>query len=391
MVAAWALAAWSCAADDAPTRAELAALQERVARLEQVVTAQQAVIARQEAALEETRVVAQEAARPVTAPAAALPAFLTLSGTLEVEAGFARTRSAVGDRDASDLTLATLELAFGAELHDWLRADAVLLWEEDDTEPVDLDVAVLTLGNAERFPLALVVGRQYLPTVSGETHLITDSLPLALGEQRETAALLRSTFGPLELQAAAFNGDAAPDDPARRDHVADGVVAATYVPDLGDDTGLALGFAWISNLLDSDTLQGELAGPWPRHRLPAASIWGALTLGAVCLSAEYLCALREVPAGQLAFAPPEAELTPQAWSFEASLQVTPKLLLATRCDGSHDLHGLLPARRYGVAARHELFHDDHVHASLGLECLHADWADDDTTEDTLTLQFAVTF
>ncbi len=63
--------------------------------------------------------------------------------------------------DESDLALTTVELTAEAEINAWVNVEATLLYEDptsflgDDVEEtsVDLDVAILTIGNAEAYPL----------------------------------------------------------------------------------------------------------------------------------------------------------------------------------------------------------------------------------------------
>ena len=77
---------------------------------------------------------------------------LTFSGLIEVEAF---TMDGYNGEDESDIVLATVELGVDAQIADWVSGQIVLLWEEDDTEPMDVDVGTITLGNMEMFPVYL--------------------------------------------------------------------------------------------------------------------------------------------------------------------------------------------------------------------------------------------
>jgi len=115
-----------------------------------------------------------------------LPEGLEFGALVEVEAGYSSTKS----EDASDISLATVELAAGWQLIDWLRADLVFLYEEDDTDPMEVDQAILTIGNTENFPMFLQVGKMYVPFGNLDSFFISDPVALELAEARETAALL---------------------------------------------------------------------------------------------------------------------------------------------------------------------------------------------------------
>jgi len=60
---------------------------------------------------------------------------VSVGALLEVEASFGEEAG----EEVSDVVLATFELDIDADLNDWVRGHALLLWEEDDTEPVDHD------------------------------------------------------------------------------------------------------------------------------------------------------------------------------------------------------------------------------------------------------------
>ena len=81
---------------------------------------------------------------------------VSLSGLIEVEAN-------VGDNfkgdDESDVALATVELGIDAQINEWVSGHILLLWEEDDTEPIDVDEGTITIGNTEKSPVYLTAGK----------------------------------------------------------------------------------------------------------------------------------------------------------------------------------------------------------------------------------------
>ena len=82
---------------------------------------------------------------------------IEISGLSEVEAS--KSEDFEG-QNASDITLSTVELALDAWIyHDLVSAHILVLHEDDDTEPLELDEGIITIGNVNRFPLYLAAGR----------------------------------------------------------------------------------------------------------------------------------------------------------------------------------------------------------------------------------------
>src|SRR5210317_89231 len=129
---------------------------------------------------------------------------VTLSGVVEVEAFSAEDFNGA---DTSDITLATVGLGLDAEITEWVNAHILLLYEEDDTEPMDLDEGTITLGNLEKFPLYLNAGKMYVPFGSFESNMISDPLTLELGETRESAAQVGFEASGFYGSFYAFNSD----------------------------------------------------------------------------------------------------------------------------------------------------------------------------------------
>jgi hypothetical protein len=81
---------------------------------------------------------------------------ISLSGVVEVEAV---SGSAHDGTESSDVVLATVELAAEVQVSEAVHAQVVYLFEEDDTEPGEIDQGFLTLGNAALSPFYLSAGR----------------------------------------------------------------------------------------------------------------------------------------------------------------------------------------------------------------------------------------
>jgi len=238
---------------------------------------------------------------------------VTLSGVVEVEATSAEDFAGA---DTSDITLATVELGLDAEISEWVNAHLLLLWEEDDTEPVDLDEGTITLGNLEKFPLYLTAGKMYVPFGSFESNMISDPLTLELGETRESAALVGFETSGFYGSFYAFNSDI--------NETGDDDTIASFGANAGygygnDNMSLDLGVGWINNIAAADNLTGYFDDAGIAEVVDyAAGITTHLTVnyGPFMLIGEYLGALDAFDASELDFNGSGAE--PSAWNFEAA-------------------------------------------------------------------------
>jgi hypothetical protein len=235
--------------------------------------------------------------------------WVTLSGVVELELASAEDFEG---NDTSDITLATVELGLDAEIKEWVNAHLLFLWEEDDTEPVDLDEGTITLGNLEKFPLYLTAGKMYVPFGAFESNMISDPLTLELGENRESAAQVGFEASDFYGSFYAFNSDI--------NEIGDDDEINSFGVDVGyglenGNMSLDLGVGWINNLSSSDSLTDFLN---PTIQDYPAGLTAHLTLGygPFMLIGEYLGALDAFQIDELDFNGTGAE--PSAWNIEAA-------------------------------------------------------------------------
>ena len=112
---------------------------------------------------------------------------VTLSGAIEVEAVYTDDDRESGQ--TSDVTLATAELGVDVHPIDHVRGHILFVFEEDATDPIEVEEGYIRLDGEDKLPLYLQVGRQYLPFGYNESHFISDPPTLELGETRETAVV----------------------------------------------------------------------------------------------------------------------------------------------------------------------------------------------------------
>ncbi|MEJ2333726.1 MAG: LbtU family siderophore porin [Desulfobulbaceae bacterium] len=316
---------------------------------------------------------------------------VTLSGVVEVEAFSAEDFDGA---DTSDITLATVGLGLDAEITEWVNAHILLLYEEDDTEPMDLDEGTITLGNLEKFPLYLNAGKMYVPFGSFESNMISDPLTLELGETRESAALVGFEASGFYGSFYAFNSDI--NETGDDDTIASFGANAGYGYE-NDNMSLDIGADWINNIAAADIFKDGI-GPGGITEVQdyPSGLTAHLTLGygPFMLIGEYLGALDAFQVDELDFNGTGAE--PSAWNLEVAYTREIKGKETTFAVGyqktDEALALELPEERILATIGVEIW----KYTSLALEYLHdEDYspADGGTGNDAnaATLQLAVVF
>ena len=321
---------------------------------------------------------------------------ITLSGVIEAEAyyeDYDNDDPAIKDEDSSDITLATVELGVDVDITKHVKGRVLFLWEEDDTEPVDVDEGFITLDGEDVVPLYLNVGKLYVPFGNFESHFISDPLTLELGETRESALTVGYMNKWMDVSVSAFNGDI--DETGEDNHIESYVAGASFsVPEeLISNFGIRAGVSYISNIADSDGLQDEdddgnkiITGSEVKDYVEGLSAFLSISfMDKIFLECEYLGALDEFKAGELLFDGGN-EFQPKTWNFELAYAATDRLEVAVKYEGGDDLGDFLPEDQYGAAVTYGLFEN----TSLSLEYLHGEFENDDE-RDLVTTQLAVEF
>ncbi len=305
-----------------------------------------------------------------------------LSGLLEIEANYEMLKKAGGVYEHnSDLTLATFELGLDVDVIKYVRGRALLLWEEDSTEPIDLDEGVITLGAEEDFPYYLSAGKLYVPFGVFESRFISAPLTLELGETRETAVLLGMEDDLFAVSVGAFKGDIQKVDQGSR---INNLVASL---DLTPVNGLTTGVSYLSDIADSDGLAEMLPLGEINEFLGGLSAYFIFEFDSLTLSAEYLGALKRfkdipVPEGE------ESDLegkAPRAWNIELAWEFSGNWETALRYEGSNDFPGF-PENQGGICISWGIF----PNTTLAAEYLYGEFKNDDQ-RNLFTAQLAFEF
>jgi hypothetical protein len=320
---------------------------------------------------------------------------MEIYGALEVETSYTDSNfsdPSSQDTEESDIVLATLELGIDVDVHKYVRGHILFLWEEDETEPVDLDEATVTLGATEDFPFFLIGGKFYVPFGMFTSHFITDPLTLELGETRESSVLVGFANDMFELKAGAFNSDIQKTGKDDKINSFVGCAIATVPSEWLRGMELSFGLSYTNNITDSDSLQefvrstsGEID-----DLVGGLGGWVRVSYGMLSLEMEYIGALDEFKANEFSFDEGKRS-KPKAWNVELAVSPMEKLELAARYAGTDDIRagivdGFLPERQWGAMASYNIWSQ----VTVSLEYLHEKYYNDDK-QRTIIGQLAVVF
>lgn len=322
---------------------------------------------------------------------------ITISGVLEAEVGFVSTDfsdAAEKDTDESDIILATAELGIDAQIAKHVSGHILFLYEEDENDDnIAVDEGFITIDGRDVVPLYLNAGKLYVPFGNFESHMITDPLTLELGETGQSAIQVGFANEMLDVSIAVFNGDVdqTGDDNDINSYV--GGIQFSLPEGTVADFGLSAGVSYISNIADSDGLEGVVAtadGTIKDHVAGLGAFISVSFMDMIFLEAEYIGALDKFQAGELSI-DGGTEVEPSAWNLELAYSPVEDLEVAVRYGQTDDIKGgvvdeFLPETQYGAAFAYSLFES----TTLALEYLKGEYENNDET-DVVTAQLAIEF
>jgi len=286
--------------------------------------------------------------------------------------------------------LSTFDFGIDAELNENISGHVLVLWEEDDTEPIDLDEGFITLTGPLDLPLYLVAGKFYVPFGKFDSFFISDPFTLELSETSESAVAFGFAEDIIDVSIGGFNGDV--DKIDKNDHVESFFGSAMLsINDDHSGINLSTGISYISNIADSDGLSamndldsdGEPDGL--NDYVDGISVFVSASLNNTlfCI-AEYAGAMDEFEPGDLDFADKKSK--PKAWNIEIALVFPLQIGLGIQYQGSDDCNNFLPESSYGGIAFCHPFDNTY----LGLEYLYQEYEKDDRKQ-VVTAQLAYNF
>ncbi|MCD6186195.1 MAG: LbtU family siderophore porin, partial [Deltaproteobacteria bacterium] len=248
---------------------------------------------------------------------------INISGLIEVEGYTASRGSGLnGNRDSSDITLATVELELDAKINEWASGHLLFLYEDDDTEDFTVDEAIITIGNTEKFPLYLSAGKMYVPFGNFESNMIQDPLTLELGETRESAAQIGFELEGFYGSVYTFNGDVSEGD--RNSNKVDNYGANLGFAFEQDQLNFDIGVGYINDITDSDVLTDvlddvsdnlvEVGRDEIDDYVSGLAAHLIMNMGSFQFIGEYVGAIDDYNTGEMS----TKKANPESWNFEAA-------------------------------------------------------------------------
>jgi hypothetical protein len=291
--------------------------------------------------------------------------------------------------DESDAVLATAQVDFSIEYGKHLDGLITFLWEEDDTEPVELDQGLMRLKHRGFFAGG---GKMYLPFSTSETFFVSDAMTHEMGETRETAFLLgyEDDDVGLEFGVAVFNGDSAKAkydwsgaylrtrQQNRLEEFAAGLSWEYSREEKESDEkkkifGFTINPFYISDISDSEVMAEYLpvdpdGVPVYRKRVPGVGMFMMFEAGRFTLLVEGVTATREFDENDI---DPDGNPAttrgafPRACNAEIGFEVADGMTLAFKREWSREF-GEFPVSRSGIAFGFEFLE----YGSLTFEALY---------------------
>ncbi len=329
---------------------------------------------------------------------------ITLRGLVEIEAAYEKINFDKGGKDdSSDLTLATVELEIDAELSDTVTSHVLLLWEEDETEPIEVDEAFILLDGIADAPVWIKAGKMYVPFGNFTSNMISDPLTLEIGETNASAVTVGFNLGGAYALAYAFNGDI---DKAGKDSHIDNFGAQIGYIVVRDGFNLDAGISYINNLIDSDGWGDEFedfGGYELKDYIGGFGAHAVVEVGDFNFIAEFICALDKPKYIDDETGAVEKRDAAKVWNLEAGYNfelLGKDAIVALAYQGTHDADSMLPQgygaeddeleflpeQRYMATVGAEIF----PYTSLALEYAHDEYKNDDRA-DIITMQLALEF
>jgi hypothetical protein len=287
----------------------------------------------------------------------------------------------VGHSDGeTEETMATVELGAGWQATDWLRGDVVFLYEEGDTDPMDLDQLYFAVGGTTNCPFYLQGGQFYVPFGNLESYFISDPIVLELSEGLERGATLGFEQDGFAASLTVFESEIS----GANDY--NGILAASYGVE-GEQSSVTFGAALIHNILDADGITAVLEdhGYSTAEEASGFNAWVTARYDRATLIAEYVQTLEDIEVDGV-----DMGLKPASFNLELGYAVTDLLDVAAKYEHSADSGGEFAEHRFGVVAGCTVFERDWISAGVAVEYMREAY-EDGSDGDIFTMQFAVEF
>lgn len=312
---------------------------------------------------------------------------LKIYGAVELEGSYLKSRPSQGESITdSDFSLATAEIFLEAAINKYTKGLVHLLYEQGDTDSINVDEAFILIGQTEDMPFYFLGGLMYPAIGLFETYLVSDPITQNVFETQATAAEIGWAQDWFNVGLGVYNATVhkASDEP-------DSNLNTFYVraqfdaPEgaLGEEVDLNFGVAYTNNIAGGN-LGDEVVDERVQDLVGGLSFMLNAQYKWVVFNAEYITALSDFEAGELSFTDGAAQ--PYAYNLELAFLPIEDWTFALRYEGGGDLGDLQPDRQYGLGVSWDFLPD----TTLSLEYLRGDFANDDE-QDLVTTQLTVAF
>ena len=307
-----------------------------------------------------------------------------------------------------DMTLPKAELVVDTQINKYTKGYVLIKYAEDDIDPVTVDKATLILGGVpETYGLYFKGGMYCVHFGESKTYVVSDPLTLQVFEIGESAVEAGYESDWLSAGAGMFHGNIQEDfniESRINGYFADGNIHNPE--DTLGGLSLKIGASYLSNVADSNTLQGEaqdINGDGNLNDLNdyvhGIAAYLVAEYDKYSFGAQYITGTDDFEAGEMGYAVDHngvaSKTEPSAWNFEFAFRPIQPLQLAAKYEGTNDMFGLYPEHQYGGAVSWELL----KYTTLYAEYLHGEFDGDNQNangltedeRDLITLQLAVVF
>ena len=259
---------------------------------------------------------AQPSAPAAAAQSAEPEVKVKIGGNIELSASYENYRNSNSTSKFNALANFGLDLKFT----DWISGKIAIEIEtaENYSNAADiLDEAYLKIGNTDKFPLFLMMGKIKLPFQGEiESIMFTDSMTLELGKVKVPALQLAAKISFIEFGVGVFKAIKKVNRKYAANHIHDGYLYLKIEPAAIE--GMAFNFSLLSNVLDGKFLSGGYeefingGSPELTHRIPGFSAAFNIPIWKIKITAEMIAALRKVDW--------RGFKKPYSWFFEVSIK-----------------------------------------------------------------------
>lgn len=307
-----------------------------------------------------------------------IPKYLAFWGAIEAEASYSQIE---GGEDSSDFVLATALLGLDLEFAEYVGGHLVFLYEEGDTEPIEVAEANITIFKpfAGESRAGMVAGKMYFPFGHFNSAMISDPLTLEIGETNDAGLMLVLETDLVKMHVGAFNGEA--DTVDDHDNI-DSVFASVALSPIEN---MVMGASYISDLAESDAGLVDSAVTAYESNIPAWSAYVEMVLGPLTFDVEHVEVMESFNPGAVGQGADLTGPSPKVSFVELGLVPGDSHGYALRYEKAHNY--MDDISRYGGTVSYSMF-DNTV---LSLEYLLTDPKAEGSITHTVTCQLAVQF